>query len=164
MKQIDIEIPEIIKNNFILVPIPTSNGNAHETDSVKIEILELIAEFKGWKPTILKQFQNQEFIGTFEQFQAIDGDKVLINKETTESENVFKFTYNTTKEVPNIIAQEFGMSKIGLMLKQLLIDATLWEVTKTHVEPIQSDAINQGNQIIEQAKEQLLSLDNLKLT
>jgi len=164
MKQIDIEIPEIIKNNFIVVPIPSENGDAHEDDRVKIEILELIARFRDWKSTIFKQFQNQEFIGTFEQFQAIDGDKVLINQETTENENVFKFTYNTTKEVPNISKQQFGMSKIGLILKQLLIDATLWEVTKTHVEPIQSDAINQGNQIIEQAKEQLLSLDNLKLT
>jgi|GEM_PF-2836905 len=164
MKQIDIEIPEIIKNNFIVVPIPSENGDAHEDDRVKIEILELIARFRDWKPTVFKTFENETFTGTIEEFQTTNGDKVLINKETTENENVFKFTYNTTKEVPNIIAQEFGMSKIGLMLKQLLIDATLWEVNKTHVEPIQNDAISQSNQIIEQAKEQLLSLDNLKLT
>jgi hypothetical protein len=164
MKQIDIEILEIIINNFLLVPIPSGDGNAHETDRVKIEILELIAEFKGWKPTILKQLQNQEFIGTFEQYQRIDGDKVLINQETTESENIFKFTYNITKEVPNISKQEFGMSIIGLMLKQLLIDATLWKINKTYIEPIQNDATNKSDQIIEQAKEQLSGLDNLKLT
>jgi len=164
MKQTEIEIPEIIKNNFILIPIPTENGDAHKDGSEKIKGLELIARFRDWKPTILKQFQNQEFIGTFEQFQAIDGDKVLINQETTESENIFKFTYNITKEVPNIIAQEFGMSKIGLMLKQLLIDATLWKVNQTYIVPIQDDATSQSNQIIEQAKEKLSGLDNLKLT
>jgi hypothetical protein len=164
MKQIDIVIPEIIQNNFILVPIPSENGDAHVTNSAKMKILKLIAEFKGWKQTILKQFQNQEFVGTIEQFQAINGDKVIINQETTENENVFKFTYNTTKEVVNIIKQEFGMLKIGLMLKQLLIDATLWKISKTHVEPIQTDATNKSNQILEQTKEQLLGLDNLKLT
>jgi hypothetical protein len=164
MKQIDIEIPEIIRNNFILIPIPTKNGDALKDGSEKIKGLELIARFRDWKSTIFKQFQNQEFIGTFEQFQAIDGDKVLINKETTENENVFKFTYNITKEVPNITAQEFGMSRIGLMLKQLLIDATLWKVKQTYIEPIQNDATNKSNQIIEQAKEQLSGLDNLKLT
>lgn len=153
-----ITIPTEVENNYLLIPVPPQeDGTLQNNIDKKNELLSLVADYYGYSPTRPKFFENETFTGTLEDFQKIEGDKIVLS-QTDDT-----ITYNITKLVPSIDKVEFGKNKIGLLIKNVVIAAILQDTEKTTIAPIKDAANTESETIINSIKENLLSLDSLEL-
>jgi len=153
-----INIPTEIDNNYLLIPVPPqADGTPQITNEEKNRLLSLIADLYGFTDTIPKLFENETFVGSMEEFQAIEGDKIIL------SQNNDTIVYNITKQIPNIDKSEFGKNKFGLFAKNMVIAAVLQHTEKSLIAPIKDAANSESENILNSVKENLLLLNSLKL-
>jgi len=153
-----ITIPTKIENNYLLIPVPPQeDGTLQNTIDKKNELLSLVADYYDYSSIIYKFYKNEIFTGTLEDFQKIEGDKVI------KSHIDDTITYNITRLIPNIDKVEFGKNKIGLLIKTLVINAILKNTEKTTIKPIKDAANTESETILNSIKEKLNSLDILKI-